>query len=144
MSPNPEPQINWEIVLIRKLLFVVFAILVGLAALGAALGPQEGDKIRLERIGYFKDDDRSRVMAFRTPRALNRVEAEEALASVMHSAGANTWAVVYGPEALAPGDELTILPRRAKAVEMIMTPPFHGWDWYLAIRHDGQRILKAR
>ncbi|MGX0901456.1 hypothetical protein ACSSV8_000010 [Roseovarius sp. MBR-79] len=116
------------------------AVLIGIMAFLFMSGGGSG----VEQTGYFKDDDRYRVMAFRAEEHLDQSAAEAALAGVMHSPGSTTWAVIYGPEARDPGLLLTTEKSRAAAVEMIMSPPFDGWDWYLTIRHDGLRSLKPR
>jgi len=129
--------------MVRKVLTGSFAVVVGLVAFMIIAG-SGGEGAVIERTGYFKDDERYRVMAFRSDVALDRAAAEAALAGVMHSTGAATWAVIYGPGAREPGHLLTNEESRAAALEMIMSPPFDGWSWYLTIRHDGQRILKSR
>jgi hypothetical protein len=125
----------------KRILAAAVAVLVGLLFI---TGSPSGDGPGLERTGYFKDDERFRVMAFRAGEPLDRGAAEAALANVMHSDGATTWAVVYGPGAQEPGPALTTAGSRAAALDLIMSPPFDGWDWYLTIRHDGQRMLAPR
>lgn len=117
------------------------AVLVGLVVFVMIAGSGHGAD--LDRTGYFKDDERFRVMAFRSDTSLDRAAAEAALSGVMHTAGKATWAVVYGSGARDPGHLVTTARNRADAIELIMTPPFDGWDWYLLIGHDGKRILKS-
>ena len=106
-----------------------------------APAPDPVPGVEIERVGYFKDDDRFRVMAYRADAPLTRAQAEVALKGVMHSDGAMTWAVIYGPGGRDPGHALSALARRADALGMINAPPFDGWDWHLSIRHDGLRTL---
>ena len=126
--------------MVKAVFWICGLALVGVVVAVAVSGGGSG----LERTGYFKDDARFRVMAFRAEGPLDRAAAEAALAGVMHSTGAHTWAVIYQPGARDPGHLLTSAASRSDALDLIMAPPFDGWAWYLSIRHDGLRSLKPR
>ena len=106
--------------------------------------PEPVPGVEIERTGYFKDEDRNRVMAYVASRDLTRDEAEKKLDRVVHTDGAETVAVIYGPDARDPGHILTTSESGTAASRLIAAPPFDGWSWYVLIEANGARQFGAR
>lgn len=99
-------------------------------------------KSDMERVGYFKSDDRNRVMAYVAADGMSEVDAHTFLSSVMHTDGKLTFAVVYTDDR-HPGHTLTGAPDYLTAVDILEQPQFDGWSWGVVITPRGE-VKKLR
>ena len=117
-------------------LFAIFVVIATDNAPDTALPPTV-------TAGYFKSDDRHRVMALQSEQAVTREDAMSIFASLPWTEGKVTQAYIYSAPATAPGARLTQAATRDAALDLVHAPPFDNWTWAYIRFVDGTSITNS-
>ena len=97
----------------------------------------------IEQTGYFKSDERDRIMAFHSDQPLSEVEARALFEQQTKTQGRAFRAVAYsGKDNPGPADALTLAGSFQRALEVTVTPPHDDWDWMYIVNPAGNVTLK--
>lgn len=120
--------------------------IVGAAAL-AILAPtsDEDPAQEIRQIGYFKDDDRNRVLAYHVDERPPEEVVFELFDRVPWTEGHLTRALIYvGADNPAPADGLTLARDLKSALVLTANPPFDDWAWVLHINPKGEKTVSSQ
>lgn len=95
----------------------------------------------LNRVSYFKDANRNRVMVYQSAPDSTASDIEAAMASVAHTPGRFTLVYVYPHDATNALDWVTLLPDYLSAVEVMYSPPAKGWGYNFQINPLNKQIF---
>lgn len=120
-----------------------FAALAAVAVV-AVLAAANSSGTSAETQGYFKSENRDRVIAFYAKEPLTDAEARDVFAGVTVTQGRPVLAVIYQGPSRAPGDRLTRSPDFAAAAALIAAPPFDAWSWRMRVNPAGLQTIDAQ
>jgi len=123
----------------------VIAAVVGWGIVGAVAVAlfAPGGSLPVEQVGYFKGEDRDRVLAYRAARDLTEAEARDLMARLPWTAGRIPVAAISTADPV-PQDILTLHSTQAEAIALTANPPFDHWQWRMWINPAGDRTLTGQ